>query len=119
MKTIDLGREEPDWSKSVPSPVSETKEEDLPKRTVYPSLYIDGAPKGLGEIPEEGVALVRYRIRSKTVNTRERDGERKTDASAEIEIMNFKPQPAKAEKIERENVAKEKSTDDAFDSFFG
>lgn len=107
---IDLAREVPDYSKMEGSlgPEPSGPEKNLPKKTVYPSIYLDDAPVALCDVPIEGTALVKYRIDRTTIR-RENGGE--STASVEIEIMSFEP---KSGKKSDEDSKKEESVEEAF-----
>lgn len=87
---IDLGREVPDYSKIVPETASEPSpavdDDDRPKKTVFPRLYISDID-GLAKIPEEGCCMIRYkRVRFSTTETIDKEGKEETDTTCELEI---------------------------------
>lgn len=79
LAALDLGSDPPDYSQPVCSaPVKPTR--------YYPSLYIDNRTDAAVEkIPDEGKAVVNYRVTSRAKNTR--DG--KTTHSVTIEVRDI------------------------------
>jgi hypothetical protein len=92
MSKIDLGRK---WSDELePVTVSELKDE-----THYPDLHIgDVEDKRLAEMPDEGEMTVRYKIKSRTHNERERKGKKCHSCSVTLEIRSIDPPAGKTKK---------------------
>lgn len=66
---------------------------EAPRGPYYPSLYVSDRDEAI-DIPEEGSATVKYRVRSRSTN--KRDGKEKH--SADIEIHSIEPvEPEKKE----------------------
>jgi hypothetical protein len=101
MSAISLATEAPDYG----APMDAKPEKEYPKKTVYPSIYINDAPTELCDIPVEGTATIKYRVQS--TNIRRKDDE--SSASVEIEILSFEPKDGKPA-----NVKKEESVEEAF-----
>lgn len=121
-KAIKLGREVPDYENAqltaggmdAPSP-EKMSEKDMPKRMAYPSAYIHDAPPEMGVIPDEGFAIIRYKVRERTVSSR---GDEKS-ARLEIDMMSFEPcKGKKGESTKEHGELSEKDADSAFEEFF-
>lgn len=82
MKPIDLGYEE-DFDGCHIS--CEDKEEG---KVRYPCLYIYDAPKDLMNLEGEGEAVIRFKVRSRTISEKD-DGKDKN--SIDIEIRSIEP----------------------------
>lgn len=109
MKAISLAQEVPDYSSelSVPQPVSDEK---LPKKKVYPSMYISDAPKELFDLPDEGTATIKYRLREKGI--RERDGDK--SVNCELEILSITPNKGGSKPMGNTT----RDADDEIDNYF-
>lgn len=81
---IDLGVMRPDYG-SV-EPVAASSDKDLPKKKVYPSIYISDL-EDEPDIPDSGEAVIRYKVIEKCET--ERDG--KKTCSYDIEIHEMSP----------------------------
>ncbi len=100
MKTIDLAEKNSD---DHAMPVEETSGGDS---TWYPSIYVSDN-EALTDIPEEGTAEIKYRLKRVTETKTLENGEKKESCSCEIEILSITPK-AGSEKSE-------KSSDDAIE----
>lgn len=112
MKAISLAQEVPDYSKSgdMAMPSEPSRDEDLPKKKVYPSMYISDAPEALFSLPDEGTATIKYRVREKGI--RERDGEK--TVNCDIEILSITPNKGNSKAMENST----RDSDDALDDYF-
>lgn len=99
MKAIDLGRE----SGPLSAPVGKPE-----KAKYYPTLYIDSAP-GEIDLPTEGEMTVRFKVCSKTVS--ERDGEKTSSVSVEIQKI------IDVEADEEDQKSERKSAEDTLDKY--
>ena len=101
MKTIDLGRK-PETCSECPAPVpSKPPTPDV----YYPTLYLSNI-EGLSDLPEEGTATVRFKVRSRTVSTRAG----KSETSVDLDILSLSeisgPKKSKSSREESEEALK-------------
>lgn len=91
-KAIDLGRKWGDTGE--PISISEMKDE-----THYPDLHIgDVEDARLADMPDEGIATIRYKIRSRTHNEHERKGKKCHSCSVSMDILSIEPPEANKKK---------------------
>lgn len=64
-----------------------------PKKPYYPSIYISDKPDSMEDIPEDGTALVKYKVTSRSTN--ERNGKKRHSLS--LDVLSFDPQGTKKE----------------------
>ena len=102
MKTIDLGRK-PETCSECPAPVpSKPPTPDV----YYPTLYLSNI-EGLSDLPEEGTATVRFKVRSRTVSERNKEGKK---TSVDLDILSLSeisgPKKSKSSREESEEALK-------------
>lgn len=64
-----------------------------PKKPYYPSIHIYDKPDSMEDIPEDGTALVKYKVTSRSTN--ERNGKKRHSLS--LDVLSFDPQGTKKE----------------------
>jgi hypothetical protein len=108
-KPISLAQEVTDYS-AVEPPQTAKSDEDLPKKKVFPSIYISDAPPALFELPDEGEAVISFRVREKGM--RERDGEK--TCNCELEIISITPMKMESKAMEDSTLDSDKAIDEYF-----
>lgn len=87
---IDLGFQVTDYDKMggppMAAPDSSSKDKETPKKTVYPEFSIREAPDELGEIPEDGEAVIKFHVTSKESREVAKDGSKKKELRLELEV---------------------------------
>lgn len=85
LASIDLGREVPDYSAGfgLVNPLPEAK---LPTRVDYPSLHLWEAPAETWDLPEEGKAIIDYRVTGREKREVFEKGKRVIRHSVTIEV---------------------------------
>lgn len=88
-------------SESMPSAVEAPKDPEVH----YPTLYLSDV-EGLGDLPEEGTAMIKFKRKNLTVTDRE--GKKSVSADIEIQSLDCNHKDKKSSKPE-------KSAEEAFD----
>ena len=98
MNMISLGKP---MKECCPEPSGESS-----KEMHYPTLYIDAYGMDLGDIPTEGMAMIKFKVvrDSKTVSTY--NGETKKNRSLELEVHGIKPMDEDTEEESEESLDK-------------
>lgn len=73
-----------------------------PKKPYYPSIYISDKPDSMEDIPEDGTALVKYKVTSRSTN--ERNGKKRHSLS--LDVLSFDPQGTKKEDAKKKAEGK-------------
>lgn len=103
MKTIDLAEKRDIYPE--PASIGGSSE------PYYPSIYLEGKEEGV-DIPDEGYALVKYKVVSKT--TSESDGKKRHSCS--IEFHEFTPKKGKGKANTEKEEGDDSSDDDAVEA---
>jgi hypothetical protein len=102
-KPIDLGKKWGDEVKTISM-------SDLKDETHYPDLHLSGDDPRLAQMPDEGTAIVKYKIVSRTHNEDAREGKKKHSCTVTMEIRSIDPPPAK-EKKKKDDGARQALSD--------
>jgi hypothetical protein len=107
-KPIDLGRK---LGENV-TPISIS---DLKDETHYPDLYISEIDDSrLADMPDEGEALIKYKVITRSHNEHQRDGKKEHRCSITLEVRSIDPPPPKEKKKKDPDGGARKAFSDYF-----
>jgi hypothetical protein len=85
-----------------------------PDEAHYPELCISDADEQLAEMPDEGTATIRYRVRNRT-HREEKNGKRKErSCSLRLDVLSIEPPPSKKKKNGNSDGGVRKAMNDYF-----
>ena len=105
MSKIDLGRK----PQELMTILTGSHDDNQPH---YPTLHIDDIDdKRLAEMPDSGEMTIKYKIRSRTHNEREKEGKKAHTCSVTMDVLSVDPPAGKSKKKDADNGARKALSD--------